>query len=234
MQEKRGEPHPGHDHAPNRFAVPSSAERAADEGELTGRGVHAHLLDSGFHPHPDLTHPESRIIAYHDVWDPDDVLDPERVPRPDEWHGTQTSVAAAGNGYLSDGAYRGLACDARLVLVRVGREGRITDDAIARGLEWLIANRERYAIRVVSLSLGGDEDRPLAESPVNRLAEEAVAAGMVLVAAAGNSGCTVNTDRSRPRRRRRSSRSAATTTTTTRSAGSSPPTAPASAGLPTG
>ena len=39
------------------------------------------------------------------------------------------------------------------------------------------------------MSLGGDADRTLAESRVNRLAEEAVARGMVLVAAAGNSGC---------------------------------------------
>ena len=99
-------------------------------------------------------------------------------------------MAAAGNGFLSGGAYRGLASEARLVLVRVGRDGRVTEDGIARGLEWVLANRERLGIRVVSLSLGGDEDRPLAESRVNRLAEAAVAAGMVVVAAAGNSGCS--------------------------------------------
>jgi serine protease AprX len=39
------------------------------------------------------------------------------------------------------------------------------------------------------MSLGGDEDRPLAESRVNQLAERAVASCLVLVAAAGNSGC---------------------------------------------
>jgi serine protease AprX len=41
------------------------------------------------------------------------------------------------------------------------------------------------------MSLGGDADRPLEESRVNQLAEEAVRRGMVLVAAAGNSGCAV-------------------------------------------
>ncbi len=45
------------------------------------------------------------------------------------------------------------------------------------------------------MSLGGDADRPLAESRVNQLAEEAVRRGMVLVAAAGNSGCTAGAPR---------------------------------------
>ena len=76
------------------------------------------------------------------------------------------------------------------MLVRVGQQGRITDDAIVRGLEWVIANRERYGIRVVSISLGGDADRPLAESRVNQLAEEAVAAGNGARRGCGNSGCT--------------------------------------------
>jgi len=181
--------HSGHDHAPNRFAVLSTPERFGDDGSLRGRGVTLAFLDSGFHPHPDIAVPTGRIRAYHDVHDPRGALEDAEIPTPDRWHGTQTCVAAAGSGSLSDGVYRGLASEAALVLVRVGREGRISDDAIERGLEWVLANHERHAIRVVSMSLGGDADRTLGESRVNRLAEEAVARGMVLVAAAGNSGC---------------------------------------------
>lgn len=180
----------GHGHAPNRFGVVPTPERLADPGGPTGRGVTLAFLDSGFYPHPDLTSPEDRILAYHDVLDPSARLDAGREPEADQWHGTQTCVAAAGNGHLSDGVYRGLAPDARLVLVKVGKGGRISEAAIEAGLSWVLANRERYGIRVVSMSLGGDEDRPLAESRVNRLAEDAVRAGLVLVAAAGNSGCT--------------------------------------------
>lgn len=185
-----GEAHLDHGHAPNRYAVLSAAERVGEEvPELTGRGVTIAFLDSGFHPHPDVTRPVDRILAYHDVHDPSAVLDALRPPRADDWHGTQTCVVAAGSGFLSGGVYRGLASEANVVLVRVAREGRISEDAIARGLEWVVENRERYGIRVVSMSLGGDEDRPLAESRVNQLAEQAVASGLVLVAAAGNSGC---------------------------------------------
>jgi len=182
--------HSGHGHAPNRFAVLSTPERLEDDGAYRGRGVTIAFIDSGFHPHPDLTEPEDRVVAFHDVWNPQRVLAADRVPDPVDWHGTQTSVVAAGNGFLSDGVYRGLASEARLALVGVGANGPIGEEAIGRGLEWVLANHERHGIRVVSISLGADEDRPLAESRVNRLAEEAVERGLVVVAAAGNSGCT--------------------------------------------
>lgn len=190
MSENGKTAHTDHGHGPNRFAVVPTAERLADDGSLSGRGLTMAFLDSGFYPHPDLTQPVNRIAAYHDVFAPGERLDPDREPEPDQWHGTQTCVVAAGNGHLSDGHYRGLASGAGLVLVRVGRSGRISEDAIERGLEWVLAHRERLGIRVVSLSLGGDADRPLAESRVNQLAEEAVARDIVVVAAAGNSGCT--------------------------------------------
>jgi serine protease AprX len=183
------DPHAGHSHAPNRFAVVSTPERFGDDGRLRGRGVTIAFLDSGFHLHPDIAEPAGRVLAYHDVHDPLGRLEDSGEPPADAWHGTQTCVAAAGSGLLSGGVYRGLASEASLVLVRVGRHGRISDDAIERGLAWVLENRERYAIRVVSMSLGGDEDRVLTESRINRLAEEAVQQGMVLVAAAGNSGC---------------------------------------------
>ncbi len=182
--------HAGHGHAPNRFGVLPTVERLGDGGGLTGEGVTMAFLDSGFFPHPDLVASGDRILAHHDIHDPTRTLDSRRPPDPDDWHGTQTCVVAAGNGFLSDGAYRGLASRSKLVLVRVSSGGRITEESIARGLEWVMRERERYGIRVVSISLGGDEDRPLSESRVNRLAEEAVAAGMTVVAAAGNSGCT--------------------------------------------
>jgi serine protease AprX len=187
MSEK-GDVHSGHGHAPNRFAVIPTPERFGDDGALRGRGVTIALLDSGFHPHPDVA---GRILAYHDVHDPEARLEEaaENEPPPDAWHGTQTCVAAAGNGHLSGGVYRGLASEASLALVRVARTGRISDDAIESGLAWILENHAKYGIRVVSMSLGGDEDRALAESRINLLAEEAAARGLVLVAAAGNSGC---------------------------------------------
>ena len=67
-----------------------------------------------------------------------------------------TSVVAAGNGSLSNGFYRGLAPDSDVVLVKLARTGRSTEDDIQKGLEWVLANREKYNIRVVNISAGGD------------------------------------------------------------------------------
>src|SRR4029453_9840130 len=96
--------------------------------------------------------------------------------------------AATGGGRMSDGVYRGLAHESRLVLVKASEQGRITEENIAQGIQWIIANRERYNIRVLNISLGGDEDVPCSKSIVDQAAEEAINQGIVVVAAAGNSG----------------------------------------------
>ena len=83
-----------------------------------------------------------------------------------------------------------MARESNVVLVKVGDAGRITERNIERGLRWVIDNRERYNIRVVSISLGGDEDVSYKTNAVDQAAEEAVNSGAVVAVAAGNSGCS--------------------------------------------
>jgi serine protease AprX len=175
-----------HDHRSNRFAVLPVAARLDADTSRTGRGVTVAFLDSGFYPHPDLTEPVNRILAYKDITRRASALDGS----PQSWHGTQTSVVAAGNGHLSDGYYRSLAPEASVVLVKVSERGPIPEANIARGIEWVIENKDRYGIRVLNISLGGDEDTSYKESAADRAAEQAVRAGIVVIVAAGNSGCT--------------------------------------------
>lgn len=179
-----------HQHAPNRFAAIPTALRLQADAERTGLGVTIAMIDSGFYPHPDLIEPTNRIVATADVTQQDGRFELNGKPHDWDWHGTQTSVVAAGNGRLSDGAYKSLASDAQVVLVKAGDRGKITEENIARGFEWVIKNMERYNIRVVSISLGGDDDVPYETNIVDQAAEEAVKRGLVVVAAAGNSGCT--------------------------------------------
>jgi serine protease AprX len=177
-----------HQHTPNRFAVIPTPVRLNANPDYTGKGVTVAVLDSGFYPHPDLVTPVSRVVAYHDVAGERLSLTSNEPIEPWQWHGTQTSVVAAGNGHLSDGLYRGLAHECKLVLVKVSERGRISEENIARGIHWVIANRERYNIRVVNISLGGDEDVPCSKSIIDQAAEEAISHGIVVVAAAGNAG----------------------------------------------
>lgn len=184
------EAHP-HAHAANRFAVLPTCERLGADSDLRGRGVTIAFIDSGFFPHADLTLPRNRIVAYHDVAEATACLEAGE-PQTRQWHGTMTSVAAAGNGHLSEDLYRGIASEASLVLVKASENGRITEPNIARALRWVIENKERYGIRVVSISLGGDDDVPYNSNQVDLVAEEAVRRGLIVVVAAGNSGCTEN------------------------------------------
>lgn len=172
-----------HSHAPNRFAVLPLTERLQADERYAGRGVCIAFLDSGFYPHPDLA---NRVACFADVFGEDDALETVK-PQAHHWHGTQTAVVAAGDGALSNGTYRGIASESQLVLVKVSENGRVAEKGIERGLEWILANREKYNIRVLNISLGGDEDLAAAESRIDFLAEECVRAGIVVIAAAGNS-----------------------------------------------
>ncbi len=175
--------------SPQHLAVAPLAERLRADHRYAGRGVRMAFLDSGFYPHQDLG---DRIIVFHDISGEENAgtLKNLKNPQAHQWHGTQTTVVAAGDGNLSDGTYRGLASEAELVLVKVSENNRITEKNIERGLEWILANREKYNIKVLNISLGGDQDLSSAESIVDRLAQECVRQGIVVIVAAGNSACS--------------------------------------------
>jgi serine protease AprX len=101
----------------------------ADE-RFRGRGVTMAFLDSGFYSHSDLTQPSNRIVAYHSIFPESDDRTSLETNDVASWHGMMTSVVAAGNGELSEGFYRGIASEANLALVKIGRTGRITEAQI--------------------------------------------------------------------------------------------------------
>ena len=99
-----------------------------------------------------------------------------------------TSVVACGNGYLSDGKYRGLASEANVVLVKCGQVRRVAHDDIRRGLDWVYRHRREYGIRIVNVSVGGDYEAPYQHDALSRSAERLVRAGVFVCAAVGNAG----------------------------------------------
>lgn len=168
-------------------ALPVPLRMDADE-RFTGRGVTIAFLDSGFYAHKDLTEPVNRIVAYHSIFD----LEPNPLPlqKPDvaSWHGMMTSVVAAGNGHLSDGLYRSIAPGANLVLVKIGKTGRIPESNIETGLRWVFANKDKYGIRIVNISAGGDFEQSYLHNSLCQLVENVVKAGLTVVCAVGNAG----------------------------------------------
>jgi serine protease AprX len=169
------------------YVLPTPLRMNADE-RFTGQGVTIAFLDSGFYAHEDLTKPENRIVAYHSIFEAHDDRTSLETTDVASWHGMMTSVVAAGNGHLSEGFYRGIAPDAKVVLVKIGRTGHIPDEQIGRGLEWVLDNRKKYDIRIVNISAGGDFEQSYLKSSLCQTVERATGEGLIVVCAVGNAG----------------------------------------------
>jgi serine protease AprX len=155
---------------------------------VNGKGIGIALLDSGVTPHKALG---TKVVANVSfvTGDPD--------TRDSFGHGTHiagilTGAASAAAG-IAPGYAGGIAPGAHLVNVRVlGPQGSgLTSDVIA-GIDWVVANRARYNIRIINLSLGHSVMEPVATDPLCEAVERAVRAGIVVVASAGNRGKTEN------------------------------------------
>ncbi|HBE82210.1 MAG TPA: serine protease, partial [Blastocatellia bacterium] len=59
---------------------------------------------------------------------------------------------------------------------------------IREGLEWVLANKERFSIRVVNISAGGDDEQSYLNDPLSQAVEQCTAAGITVVCAVGNAG----------------------------------------------
>lgn len=151
------------------------------EFRLTGKNVTVAVLDTGVAPHPDLTRPWNRIIAFKDF------VNNKEHPYDDNGHGTHVAGCIAGNGYASHGKYRGIAPEANIVGIKAlsADGGGNTSDVIA-GIQWAVDNMEKYNIKVLNLSLGTDASRSY--SPLDKAVMAAWEKGLTMVVAAGNRG----------------------------------------------
>lgn len=150
----------------------------------TGKGVTICFIDSGFYSHPDL---EGRIFAALDIPNGNPINLQTSKAESSAWHGTMTSVVCAGDGKLSGGVYKGLASEARLVLLKVTDvKGAITGENIAKAIRWAIENKEKYNINILNLSVTDDWATSYKENEVDQAIEAAVGAGIVVIVAAGN------------------------------------------------
>lgn len=182
-------PYPVYHTDPGWTSILPTPTRVRHNPRYTGDGVTIAFLDSGYFPHVDLVRPVDRIMAYADATG-FEVVEPHAFGKIQgaSWHGTMVAGVGIGSGFASDGRYRGLAPKARAVLVKTGnmRNRGISERDISRGLKWVVANRKRYGIRIVNVSVGGDHVSTGRMTELDERVEEATAAGLLVVCAAGN------------------------------------------------
>lgn len=152
----------------------------ANQG-FAGKGITIAFIDTGIGSHLDFLVPKNRIILFKDF------INHEEVPYDDNGHGTFVISVAAGSGLLSGRKYSGIAPEANIIALKAldskGETGAFT---ILEAMQWVFDNHRKYNIKVVCMSFGS---QPLESGdPLIAGAEALWNEGVIVVAAAGNSG----------------------------------------------
>ncbi len=159
---------------------------------LTGKNSTIAIFDTGIYPyHEVFTYNRTglgndKIVAFYDA-----IEQKEKNPEDIHWHGTYVSSIAVGNS----SSYLGIAPGAKLVDIKVFEISEEENElitslqAIKNGIEWILENKNKYNIKVASMSFGleASSDRN-SIIHLNSITESLVEAGIVVVAAVGNDG----------------------------------------------
>ena len=165
----------------------STPERLGVDTPYTGKGVVIAFLDAGFYMHNDI---RQRVQLHVDATTAD-IREEKDVSHVDvtSWHGLMVSTIGAGNGYTSGGRYTSLAPKSKLILIKVSNPRMGVKEAdILRGFDWLIKNHQKHNIRIVNVSVGGDNISDDANHPLHQSVDELTSAGVTVVISSGNSG----------------------------------------------
>ena len=151
-----------------------------------GSGVTVAIIDSGLHPSSAF---EGRVKAFRDFTG----TSLSGLPFDDFGHGTHVAGLIGGGQRAEDVAFQGVAPGVSFVILKVldsSGTGRTSD--VIRAIEYTVANRRRLGIDVINLSLGHPPFEPPETDPLVQAVEQASAAGLIVVASAGNNGMDAN------------------------------------------
>lgn len=121
-----------------------------------------------------------------------DYVNAQDLPYDDDGHGTHVAGTVGGNGV--DGITTGVAPNASLFGVKVlDSSGNGYESTIIRGIEWSIENKAN----IISMSLGTSQTWTTPncdnyDTAMSRAIKNSIAAGIIVVAAAGNNAAGVS------------------------------------------
>jgi hypothetical protein len=144
----------------------------------TGKGVTVAVIDSGIAVNADLKTNLGldRVIVRWSAFPSGTALD-------EFGHGTHVAGIVGGNAKSSSGQYairtfRGVAPDVRLVSLKVlGADGSGSVSNVLSAVDWILANKSTYGIRIVNLSLGHPVVETCAKDPLCQAVESMNSAG---------------------------------------------------------
>jgi subtilisin family serine protease len=180
-------------------AIPSMAHTKAvqahilhDYKGITGQGIGVAIIDTGFPAMEAITvkaDGQPRDLKQYDAIT--DYEYPDNTFGADDasGHGSHIAGIIAGSDEDNDGISAGIAPNADLISIKAfDVDGRGSYLDIIRAIDWAVANKDAYNIRVLNLSFSATPQSYYWDDPINQAVMQAWQAGIVVVAAAGNTG----------------------------------------------
>jgi serine protease AprX len=183
--------------APSNLLYPSIVTGASDlhTRGITGTGVAVAIIDSGM---PAINHSWTQIttntlaysgggrsLVYKDLV----TAVPITNSSDPNGHGTHVLATIADARTVTGGNVLGVAPGVDLVVVRaLDAQGQAPYSRVIAAIEWVIANKNTYNIRVLNLSLQAPVHGPYWHDPLAQATMAAWQAGITVVVAAGNYG----------------------------------------------
>lgn len=152
-----------------------------DALNLYGEGIGVAFIDTGVTPHCDFLIGQNRICKFVDF------VNGKQQEYDDNGHGTFVCGVCSGSGCLSNFRYSGIAPKTNIFALKaLDGKGEASANKILDAMQWVYENHKEKNIKVVCMSFGSE---PLGKSDPIMLGAEALwNEGVVVVAAAGNSG----------------------------------------------
>ncbi|KGM98207.1 peptidase [Clostridium botulinum D str. CCUG 7971] len=155
--------------------------------KLSGKDICVGIVDTGVYPHADLKKPLDKIIKF------EDLINNFSYPYDDNGHGTFMSGIICGNGYSSEGVYKGIAEKSKIYMIKafnnVGR-GFISD--ILFSINTLLSESENYNIKIICLPFEIVEYNKFILSLFSKIFNLAVEKNITVVIPSGHKGITEN------------------------------------------
>ena len=149
----------------------------------TGKNITVAVIDTGVAPHRDLTIPNNRIVGFKDF------INDKTSPYDDNGHGTHVAGIIAGNGYSSRGKYIGVAPESNILAIKaLDSEGSGSTSNLISAISYVVNTKDTYGTKIINLSIGSPANNSCRNDPLCKAVIEAMNRGIVVVAAAGNSG----------------------------------------------
>ncbi len=156
---------------------------ALNENKFFGQGETICFIDTGITPHFDFVFPKNRIVKFIDLINKENSFN---NLYDDNGHGTFVAGIACGNGIFNK-QYSGYAPLANIIVIKaLGENGDSNSNKILDAMQWVYENYKAYNIGIVCMSFGADAI--IENDPLSKGAESLWKRGLVVVAAAGNSG----------------------------------------------